>query len=169
MNRREMERYLKRLGLELHQQHLTGEIVIAGGAAMLLVIGSRRATRDIDAYFLTESLAIRAAREHVAQAFGLPSDWLNDGVKGFFQTQPPTSLVREYPGLRVFAVAPEYLFAMKASAGRPQDVRDLQELIAYLHLASADEALELVQRYIPPQRLAPKVRYIIETLFTERE
>jgi predicted nucleotidyltransferase len=168
MNRREMERYLKRLGQELHQQHLTGEIIIAGGAAMSLALGSRRATRDIDAYFLTESQAIRVARYHIAQAFGLPDDWLNDGVKGFFHTQPPTSLIREYPGLRVYAVAPEYLFAMKASAGRPQDIRDLKHLMMHLNLTSAEEALELIQQYVPAPRLVPKVRYIIESLFAER-
>jgi predicted nucleotidyltransferase len=167
MNRREMERYLTYLGRELHQQHLTGEIVIAGGAAMMLALGSRRATRDIDAYFLTESQAIRVARDHIAETFGLPGDWLNDGVKGFFQTQPPTTLLREYPGLRVYTVTPEYLFAMKASAGRPQDIRDLEVLIAHLHLTSAEGALELVQQYVPAQRLAPKVRYLIESLFAE--
>jgi hypothetical protein len=51
---------------------------------MLLAIGNRQATRDIDAYFATNPQIIRDAAHVIAQREGLPPDWINDGVKGFF-------------------------------------------------------------------------------------
>ncbi len=52
MNAEEMQRYLRMLGEELQRRGVTGEIMPAGGAVMLLVIGNRPTTRDIDAYSL---------------------------------------------------------------------------------------------------------------------
>ena len=54
-------------------------------------------------------------------------------------------------------------------AGRPEDIRDLRALRAHLGLASADEALAIVTRYIPERFLTARVRYLIEDLFDEEE
>ncbi|HEX6123411.1 MAG TPA: DUF6036 family nucleotidyltransferase [Ktedonobacterales bacterium] len=162
-------KYLELLGQELERQQLTGEIVIAGGAFMLLAIQNRETTKDIDAYFATEPQAIREAAKIIAAREGLPEDWLNDGVKGFFYQLPPTQPWAEYPGLRVYTVSPEYAFAMKAIAGRPEDVSDLRALIEHLHLSSADAALEIVERYVPQRILTPRTQYLIETLFEDEE
>ena len=86
MTREEIEKYLRMLGDELLKRQLTGEIIIVGGAFMLLALQNRETTRDIDAYFVTEPAAIRDAARVVADREGLASDWLNDGVKGFFYT-----------------------------------------------------------------------------------
>jgi len=51
MNAQDIRRYLQMLATELHGQGITGEIIIAGGAAMILTIGNRPSTKDIDAYF----------------------------------------------------------------------------------------------------------------------
>lgn len=80
---------------------MTGEIVMVGGAVMLLVIGNRQTTKDIDAYFATNPQAIRDAALSVAKQKRLSPNWLNDTVKGFFHTQPPTTLWLDVPGLRV--------------------------------------------------------------------
>jgi hypothetical protein len=90
-------RNLELLGQELEQRGVTGEILIAGGAFMLLVIKNRDTTNDIDAYFATEPQAIREAAQVVAEREGLAPDWLNDGVTGFFDQSPPTELWAEYP------------------------------------------------------------------------
>jgi predicted nucleotidyltransferase len=169
MDRQQIEHNLQLLGRELHRQGITGEIVIAGGAMMALVIGSRASTDDIDAYLLKEPQAIREAVQVVAQQQHLPAYWLNDGLKGFFATEPPVLLWRTYPGLVVQMVTPEYLLAMKALAGRPHDERDLEALIAYLDIGSAEAALEIIQRYIPERLLVPRVRYQLESLFEEEE
>src|SRR5690348_8835175 len=113
MNRQQIEHNLQLLGHELEKRGITGEIVIAGGAMIALLIGSRDSTDDIDAYLLKEPLAIREAAQMVAQQEQLPAYWLNDGLKGFFATEPPLMLWRTYPGLVVQMVIPEYLLAMK--------------------------------------------------------
>ncbi len=56
---------------------------------------------------------------------------------------------------------------MKAVAGRPQDIADIQALAAYLGLSSASEILAIITRYVPPQYLKPDTRYLVESLFPE--
>lgn len=162
-----MERCLRRVGGYLEQQGLIGEILIVGGAYMTLVLRHREATKDVDAYFATEAAAIRASAARVAREEGLPGDWLNDAVKGFLYTQPEASLWLECPGLRIYAPHPSYVFAMKAVAGRPEDVRDLRSLRDHLGLASAEEALAIVTRFVPTRLLTPRVQYLLEGLFDD--
>jgi len=165
----DIRRYFELLGQELAARGIIGEIVMAGGAAMLLVIRNRDTTRDVDAYFATNPQEIRAAAAVVARNEGLPPHWLNDGVKGFFYSQPPTSLWAEYPGLRLYTVDPDYLLAMKVLAARPQDVGDITALVDHLALRSAPDVLAVVQRYIPASLLSPRSRYLVEDLMTQRE
>lgn len=134
---------------------------------MLLVIGSRDVTRDIDAYFAGGTEQIREAARVIAGRERLPLDWINDGVKGFFYSQPPTQLWQEYPGLRVYIAGPEYVLAMKAVAGRPGDIADIQALATHLGLNSAEAILAIVQRYVLERLLLPKARYLIESLFDD--
>ncbi len=166
MNKQDIEKYLRMLGQELLQRHLTGEILLAGGAVMLLVVQNREVTKDIDAYFKPEQAdIIREAARVVADREGLAYDWINDGVKGFFYAQPPVEQWAEYPGLRVYIPSLDYLFAMKVVAGRPQDIEDIKALAHELNLSNAQEALTLVKRYVPEQLLVPRIEYIIEEIF----
>ncbi len=165
----DIRRNFELLGQELVGRGVTGEIVVAGGAAMLLVIRNRDTTRDVDAYFATNPQEIRAAAAVIARKEGLPPHWLNDGVKGFFYSQPPTSLWAEYPGLRLYTVDPDYLLAMKVLAARPQDVGDITALVDYIGLSSAPDILAVVQRYIPASLLSPRSRYLVEDLMARRE
>lgn len=167
MNAQEIQHYLQLLGSELQQRGVTGEIMLVGGAVMLLVVGNREATKDIDAYFATEPQAIRDAATVIAQREGLSPDWLNDAMKGFLYTQPPMSLWLDIPGLRVFTADPDYVLAMKTAAGRPADVVDIQALAAHLGLTNAQEILNIVTRYIPADQLTPKAQYLIESLFPD--
>jgi predicted nucleotidyltransferase len=167
VNRDDIVRYLEMLGAELQQRGVTGEIVIAGGAFMLLIVRNRETTKDVDAYFSAEPQAIRDAARVVAQQEGLPEDWLNDSVNGFFYQVPPVTKWAEYPGLRVFMVSPEYVLALKAIAARPEDVPDLKALIDMLALKTPQDALDIVARYVPQRLVPPKAQYLIETLFDE--
>lgn len=170
MDRDEIERYLQEVGAELAADDVTGDIVIVGGAYMTLVLRSREVTRDVDAYLdPATAAAIRQATEIVADRHGLPKDWLNDAVKGFFATSPTTVVWAEYPGLRVNAVTADYIFAMKALAARPQDAEDLRALAAHLGIPNAEAALEIVGQHVPDRLLTPKTRYLLEELFEEDE
>lgn len=167
MHRDDIERYLRQVGQYLQEQDLIGEILLLGGAYMSLVLHQRETTKDVDAYFATDADAIREAAARVAREHGLPADWLNDAAKGFVYRQPETERWLECPGLRVYAPHPSYVFAMKAVAGRPEDLRDLQALREMLGLASAADALDIVTRYVPERLLTPRVRYLLEDLFDE--
>jgi hypothetical protein len=50
MTKPEIVAYLTELGEESQRAGHKAEIAIAGGAAMVLLVGNREATRDIDAY-----------------------------------------------------------------------------------------------------------------------
>jgi predicted nucleotidyltransferase len=166
VNKEDIEKYLRMLGHELQQRQVTGEILLAGGAVMLLVVQNREVTKDIDAYFLPEQAEIiREAARVIADREGLAYDWLNDGVKGFFYTQPPTQKWAEFPGLRVYVTSLDYLFAMKVVAGRPQDIEDIKALVPQLNIANAQEALAIVKKYVPEQLLVPRIEYVIEEIF----
>lgn len=165
MNAADIQRYFKLLADELAARQMTGEIVIAGGAVMLLVIRNRQTTKDVDAYFATNPQEIRNAAHIVAQREQLPDDWLNDGIKGFFYTNPPTTLWLDYPGLRVYYADPDYVLAMKAIAGRPEDIADIQALAAYLGLSAAQDILNIIGKYIPAAYVSPRTQYLIQSLF----
>lgn len=47
MNKQDIEKYLRTLGQELQQRQVTGEILLAGGAVMLLKVQNREITKDI--------------------------------------------------------------------------------------------------------------------------
>ncbi|MHB1415655.1 MAG: DUF6036 family nucleotidyltransferase [Chloroflexota bacterium] len=169
LGREEIERNLRLVGRHLHEQGLVGEILLTGGAYMTLVLRQREATKDVDAYFAANAQAVREAAARVAREEGLPAHWLNDAVKGFIYTEPDATLWLECPGLRVYAPHPSYIFAMKAVAGRPEDMADLRALRDTLGLTSAAEALSIVSRYVPERLLTPRVQYLIEGLFDEEE
>ena len=137
------------MGEHLAADGLMGELLIVGGAYMTLVLRQREATKDVDdvdAYFAANAEGIRAAAARVARDDALSADWLNDAVKGFFYVQPEAMPWAELPGLRVYAPGADYIFAMKAVAGRPEDLRDLEALRETLTLTSVGEALSLLTR-----------------------
>lgn len=170
MDRDEIESNLGALGLRLAARELTGEILLLGGAYMTLVIRNREATKDIDAYFASDPSAIRAAAAEVARERGLAPDWLNDAVKGFIHRQPDrTDRWASYVGLNVYTPNPEYIFAMKAEAGRASsfDFDDLVALRDHLGLTELAQALAIVEKYIPASRLSAKTKLTVESLFED--
>ena len=107
----ELKSILALLDEELCRQGLTGEICIVGGAMMILAFGGRHSTREIYALGMAPS-SVRAAAIRVAQANGLPENWLNDGAKGFASelTFEVKELLR-FTHLRILAPPPEYVLA----------------------------------------------------------
>ena len=100
MNSDEIQHYLQLLGEELQQRSVTGEIVMAGGAMMLLVIQNRETTKDIDAYFATNPQIIREAAQVIVAC--------SDGGHGKLSTSDPArnAEAAEGPIIPVKYVAP---------------------------------------------------------------
>nr|HET6905078.1 DUF6036 family nucleotidyltransferase [Ktedonobacteraceae bacterium] len=165
MDKSEIESYLKMLGQELAAKRRKGAILLVGGAVMVLTVGNRKSTRDIDASFEHEAPAIRAAVLEIAHREGLPPDWLNDGAKGFLYSEPPVTLWKSYPGLDIYLPSLDYLLAMKIVAGRPRDIADARALIQSLGFSDPQEVLDILQKYIPARYLTVRTQYIIEDLF----
>ena len=155
------------LNTELAGRAVQGELFLAGGAVMCLVFHAREATKDIDA-LLVPAGELRRAAQAVAAREGLPADWLNDAVKGFFSEAGRFEVYAELSHLRVFAAHPEYLLAMKCLAMRLgeefQDRNDVAVLVSMLGLRGLEDAERVLARYYPLDRYPAKARYVLEEL-----
>lgn len=165
MNRDEIKQYLRELNDELCATDAKGEICLYGGAVMCLVYDARPATKDIDAIF-KPTRQIREATGRVASAHNLRSDWLNDAVKDFVVPHPQRILF-DFPNLKVYVPAPDYLLAMKALAARmdTEDVPDVKLLINQLGLRKPEEVFAILEKYYPRRHIKPATQYFIEELF----
>ena len=107
------------LARELASSGYEADILVGGGAALVLLFGARESTKDVDAVFLTpEAAIVRNAARAVAQILELPADWLNDGAKGYFVGLSEGEILFEEKGLRVKSASAEQLLAMKLAAWR---------------------------------------------------
>ena len=116
MNTSDIKKYLFALNEGLKHLEVKGEICIYGGTVMCLVFDARPGTKDIDAIF-EPPVIIRKIAVQIAKENNLKNDWLNDGVKGFV-VEHPRKVLFDYPYLKVYYPAPEYLLAMKALSSR---------------------------------------------------
>lgn len=147
-------------------QHI--ELLVVGGAAMVLAYQARNATHDVDAVILAprDAQAVRALAEQVAHARGWPADWLNDAVKGYVVGVSRGPVLLTLPGLTVRAPTAEQLLAMKLSAWRDKvDIDDARRLLRALAPPQPREALwqALAVHLVPGREL--KARYAFEDLW----
>jgi hypothetical protein len=113
----DIQRAFAALSDELARHGRRGEIVVVGGAALVLLFRARESTKDVDAYFVRpEASVIREAAEAVAARLDLPGDWLNDGAKGYLVGVTTGDTLYESQALRVRAASTGQLLAMKLAA-----------------------------------------------------
>lgn len=170
MNEDEIKTYLTHLSGVLGRRNLVGEVVLFGGAAMVLAHKARVSTKDVDAVFAPKVEVYEAAAE-VTRDFGAPEGWLNDAVKGFLSDRASSLPLLDLPHLKVFVAAPEYLLAMKCMSMRigkdETDIQDIRFLMKHLGLQDCGAVLELVEKYYPRNCIQPKTRFAIEELCQE--
>ena len=156
---------LKALGDKLLRQEVHGQIFIVGGAAMALAYSNRRVTKDIDAVFEPKMVIYQAAAQ-LAEELGLPSDWLNDTVKGFVPGPDEEARpILDVPGIEITIASPRYLLAMKLMAMRfGEDDEDIEILLRACGFTSANEALQLLARLYPLQEPPLKTKLFLEDL-----
>jgi hypothetical protein len=159
---------LNALSDELGARGVVGEVGICGGAVMCLVFDARNSTKDVDAIF-EPTREIREAARVVARSHGVPEDWLNDAVKGFFLSDPPRQDVMDLPNLRVWAPTAEYMLAMKCVSARfdSMDREDVVFLIRRLGLRTPDEVFEVIGRFYPRERVPAKTGFLVEEILQE--
>lgn len=131
--------YLKELSKEYRKQvgkAMPAELILIGGAAVLINYGFRDMTTDIDALIHAAS-AMKDAVRRVGDRFNLPTDWLNADFTHTDSYSPKLATFSVYYKtwsnvLTVRTVVAEYLIAMKLRSGR-QYKSDLSDVIGILY------------------------------------
>ena len=143
-------RALGRLGqLAVEQGHKV-EVVIVGGALMVLAYDARPSTRDVDVAIIDPHAAgyVRSLAVRVASEFGWPEDWLNDGAKGYLVGLSSGPVIFAAAGIEALSPSLAQLLAMKLSAWRDDvDVADARRLLQEM---PADRDREQIWQSVSP-------------------
>jgi hypothetical protein len=142
------------------------DLIVVGGAAMVLLFGARDSTKDVDAFHLDPEARSRVAEAAaaVAMALDLPGDWLNDAAKGYVHGLTLGPVLLDAPSLRVRTLSIMQLLAMKLSAWRDDlDVEDARRLLKECRGAKNDVWREVEPHVIPGREM--KARYAFEDLW----
>jgi len=169
LTRARITQALRRLGELAHEQQVTLEVSLYGGAVFTLVYGSRDATKDVDAVVRQSEIAQKLALK-VAQELDLPEDWLNDQVKLFLAEKEQKRRLRDVdfgPGLRVSVPTAAYLLAMKLRAcrpplpGYPGDYGDIRFLVQKMGIASVEAAEAIHEKFFPHDVLSETAKEVV--------
>jgi hypothetical protein len=155
---------------ELCRMGVRGDVFVVGGAAMTVAYDARPATRDVDAIWRPSTEVRHAAARVAARHDEVEPDWLNDAVKAFLPTRDrePISVVYDGDCLTVSVPPPEYLLATKLLASRVgRDEDDILLLYDLCGLTTAEEGLDLIERYYPGRPIEAKARFYLEELLTD--
>jgi hypothetical protein len=168
----QIKQALKRLGELAEQNGETIELIVVGGAVMVLVYNARQATHDIDAIILSpkEVIKVRELAVNVAQELNLHQDWLNDGAKGYFIGISQGNTLLRSPGIIVRSPSVTQLLAMKLSAWRDDvDISDARRLLQELKGTQAEIWSEIIPFLLPGRELKAQYAFmdLWETLYGE--
>lgn len=150
-----LDAYLKELAKEFRRQNgklMPAEIILVGGAAILVNYGFREMTADIDA-IIHASSAMRDAISRVGDRFGLPKGWINTDFTKTASYSPELTLhsrfYRTFYGvLNVRIVSAEYLIAMKLRSGRKykNDFSDIVGILAEHEKNGSPVSMEQIEK-----------------------
>jgi len=168
LSRKQILLYLEELSLEMGKQNLKGEILLFGGAAMVLAFNARSSTKDVDAIFRPKK-EIYVSSEKIARKHHLPEGWLNDSVKGFITSDSfKQNLFIRYKNLSVYTPEPQYLLAMKCISMRigmeSSDIDDIKTLLKHLKIKKAAAVFQLLEKYYPQNKIPQKTFYAIDEI-----
>lgn len=131
--------YLKELARtfrKLNGKRTPAEVILIGGASILINYGFRDMTTDVDA-IIKASSAMKDAANRVGDKFDLPNGWLNSDFMHTDSYSDALNEISEYyctysNVLEIRTVTAEYLIAMKLKAGRKykNDMSDIVGILA---------------------------------------
>lgn len=150
--RSEIEEGLKRLGELAQAKGLHIQLTLVGGAVMVLRFDARPSTRDVDAVILLprEARIARDLARQVADEYGWPEDWLNDGAKGYLVGISDGPILFQAAGIEARSPSLEQLLAMKLSAWRDDiDISDARRLLEEVGRGqSRDDVWKKIESYL---------------------
>ena len=174
-----LDEYLKELAKEfrkLNGNKVPAELILIGGASVLINYGFREMTYDMDA-IIQASSSMKDAINRVGDRLGLPNGWLNTD---FMKTTSYTPKLVQYSKyyktfsnvLKIRTVSSEYLVVMKLMAGRQykNDLSDVVGILLEQQRLGREISLEDIQRaaeelYGGYDRLPDASRTFIESVY----
>ncbi len=141
---------LKRLGELALAQGEQIELVLMGGALMVILFGERQSTRDLDVLIVSpeETVKVRQLAQKIGIEHGWPADWLNDAAKGYLIGLSTGDTVFSAPGITVKRPSFAQLLAMKLSAWRDElDIIDARRLLKELS-GNKEEIWQMICPYL---------------------
>ena len=127
---------------------------------MLLMIGNRLATEDVDVVLLDmadtthktpETQAFIAAVKAVAKRNKLKQKWINDVVADFIRDMapnPPLTFWRKYGKVEIYVPSQDYILTLKLMTFRKKDVDDVQALLKKLNITTREQAFSIVDSFV---------------------
>ena len=139
LTKENLDYYLRELAKEfrrLNGKTMPAEMVLIGGASVLINYGFRDMTSDVDA-IISASSVMREAINKVGDRFSLENGWLNTDFQNTKSYSPKLIEVSIFYKtlsnvLTIRTVAGEYLIAMKLMSGRKYK-NDMSDVIGILH------------------------------------
>ena len=133
-----LDMYLKELAKEFRKRNgktVPAEIILIGGASVVINYGFREMTYDMDA-IINAASSMKDAINYVGDKFDLPNGWMNDDFRKTGSYTPKIAqfakYYRTYSNIVTFStVTGEYLVAMKMKSGRKYKY-DLSDIIGVL-------------------------------------
>jgi len=167
--KKEIAEGIERLGQLAIEAGIEIELVLIGGALMVLRFQARESTQDVDVAIIApaEVYKVRELARKVAAEKSWPDSWLNDGAKAYLVGLSGGPVVLSAPGVEVRSPATAQLLAMKLSAWRDDlDIADARRLLDELD-GSREEIWRAVEPYlIPADEL--KAQYAFADLWETR-
>lgn len=165
MERQEVELYLQELGDELERRGFQEpvRIMIVGGVYMLVMVGNRESTQDIDVVLMDlpdttnrdtatkETKLFQTAVRAVARRLKIKQHWLNDDAALFvrgFAPEPQARHWKTFGKLSVYLPSKACILALKLISFREKDRSDVEALSQQLGVRTRDEAQALVDTFI---------------------
>lgn len=153
------------LSVEFKRGGERAEIIVVGGAALVLLFEARDTTKHVDAFFLKpDASTIRAAAARVARELDWPEDWLNDAAKGYLVGLTTGTVLYESGFLIVRAASLPQLLAMKLAAWRDALDREDARLLLSRMPGASEDVWQIVKPLVPAHQI-DKAWYAFQDLW----
>lgn len=158
LNKADLDLYFSDLGKllkkKIRNKNLSVEIIVVGGASILLNYNFRDTTVDIDCIDVHDALMNEVVNE-VANKYDLPTNWINTDFKNSSSYSQKlvnySSFYKTYYGvLNIRTVKGEYLIAMKIVSARKykNDYSDIYGIIKWYKDNNIDLTMDQIDKSI---------------------
>ena len=142
------------------------EFYFLGGAVLVQAFSARPRTAHIEA-MLRPASAVLELQAALSKREGWPAGWAQEAVQEHLGKDTRASRYLELPNLAAFVPPLEYVLALSVARlrlGPDQGGADLRYVLRALNLTTAEEALEVTERYFTPRQLPEDARATLHTL-----